>query len=76
MDSFLAVLFFFGVLIGLGIIVSTYLYKRGAIGMRRFRLRRSSPSSVELVPVESEPAASGLPVEVEESDIIDVPESF
>lgn len=72
MDSFLAVLFIFGVLIGLGILVSTYLYKRGAIGMHRFRLRRR-PNSIELVPVESEPAATGVPVEVEDEQIIDVP---
>ena len=71
MDSFLAVLFFFGVLIALGILISTHLYKSGAIGMRRFRLRRRA-NAIELVPVESEPVATSVPVEVEE-EIIDVP---
>ena len=71
MDSFLAVLFFFGVLIALGILISTYLYKSGAIGMRRFRLRRRA-NAIELVPVESEPVATSVPVGVEE-EIIDVP---
>jgi hypothetical protein len=72
MDEFLAVLLFFGVLIGIGILVSTYLYNSGVIGRRRFRLRRRA-NAVEMVPVESDIAVTSVPVEVEEEEVIDVP---
>ena len=72
MDSFLAVLFFFGAFIAIGVLISTYLYKSGAIGRRRFRLRRRA-NAIELLPVENEPGAPAIPVEVDEEEIIDVP---
>lgn len=72
MDAFFAVLLFFIALIGLGILTSVYLYRSGAIGARRFRLRRRA-NSVELVPVQADVAVTGVPVETEEEEIIDTP---
>jgi hypothetical protein len=72
MDAFFAVLLFFIALIGLGILTSSYLYRSGALGRRRFRLRRRV-NSVELVPVEADPAVAGVPVDVDEEEIVDVP---
>jgi hypothetical protein len=71
MIIFVGVLLFFGALITLGILISTYFYNSGAIGRRRFRIRRRA-NSIELLPVESEPGELVAPIEVEE-EIIDVP---
>ena len=65
MGTYLVVILIFGALIWVGIKVSTNLYKSGALGRRRFRLRRRG-EAVELVPVESEVETAGIPVEVEE----------
>lgn len=65
MDTFVAVIVVFGGIIALGVFVSLYLYKSGAIGRRRYRLRRvTAPEPI--LPVETNEEV------VVEDEIVDV----